>query len=44
MKKLIKDFDFITYKDPGILEFKDVVIDDKTLPIQRQGISSLWQF
>ena len=33
MKKLIKDFDFITYKDPGILEFKDVVIDDKTLPL-----------
>ena len=32
MKKLIKDFDFTTYKDPGILEFKDVVIDDKTLP------------
>ena len=32
MSKLIKDFDFTTYKDPGILEFKDVVIDDKTLP------------
>lgn len=32
MNKLIKDFDFTTYKDPGILEFKDVVIDDKTLP------------
>ena len=32
MSKLTKDFDFTTYKDPGILEFKDVVIDDKTLP------------
>lgn len=30
MGKLIRNYDFTAYKDPGILEFKDVVIGDRT--------------
>ncbi len=33
MNKLIENIDFSAYKDPGILEFKDVVIEKKTLPL-----------
>ena len=33
MNMLIKNFDFTAYKDPGILEFKDVVLGEKTLPL-----------
>lgn len=33
MNMLIKNFDFTAYKDPGILEFKDVVLGEKMLPL-----------